>query len=218
MLTNLPDAEARYYLTDDQNSVIATTDHDGDDVIRYLYEPYGQTIRSWTDPDAGTSSNDGAQNATLTTPTVDHNPYRYVSGYTDPDTGLIKFGTRYYTPNLATWTQPDPKNGKMAQPLTMNAYLYAADNPVNKSDPSGRYWGEGFVEGVGDVAAGLGELLPYAVACGEGVLVGAPVGAAVGTAYFGVGAVPGGAVGATYGCAAAVISVGVSDFNFVSNP
>ena len=103
MLTNPPTDEARYYLTDDQNSVIATTDHDADEVIRYLYEPYGQTIRSWADPDAGTQQRrhhrNGAETLTgFPTPTVDHNPYRYISGYTDPDTGLIKFGTRYYIP------------------------------------------------------------------------------------------------------------------------
>ena len=53
-------------------------------MIRYLYEPYGQTIRSWSDPDAGASSNDGAENASLTAPAVDHNPYRYARATPTP--------------------------------------------------------------------------------------------------------------------------------------
>ncbi len=144
MITNTTTGEARYYLTDDQDSVIATTDHDTDQVIRYLYEPYGQTIRTWEDPDAGDANNDGIIEdgaETLTgfpAPSSDPNPFGYISGYTEPDTGFIKFGTRYYIPTHATWTQPDPKPGSLKNPLRMNNFQYAQVNPINRSDPSGR--------------------------------------------------------------------------------
>ena len=45
-------------------------------------------------------------------------------------TGLYKFGMRYYDPAVGLWTQEDPKAGP-------NPYRYASDNPVNNVDPSG---------------------------------------------------------------------------------
>ncbi|WP_299056353.1 DNRLRE domain-containing protein [uncultured Nocardioides sp.] len=136
-----------YYLTDEQQSVIGTYDgrgriaaneDDGNGMIRYLYEPFGQIIRTWTHPGAGTSNQDGSENGALQAPSSNMNPFTYVSGYHDRATGLIKFGTRYYMPSIGTWTQRDPKNGSMAQPLTLNAYNYAASNPCNNTDTSGR--------------------------------------------------------------------------------
>jgi YD repeat-containing protein len=58
----------RYYLTDGQDSVMATMATDGD-TRRYLYEPYGEQVRSWIDtaPGANTISGstppDGSQGA-----------------------------------------------------------------------------------------------------------------------------------------------------------
>ena len=153
-----PDAlsGATYYLTDDQDSVIATitdappTASTPTPATRHLYEPYGQTIRTWTDPAPGTNNSQYSEDGTASAPSSDPNPYGYVSGYTDPTTDLIKFGTRYYVPYLATWTQPDPKKGSAARPLTLNLFSYAWSNPASFSDTSGRYPGEDFVEGVGE--------------------------------------------------------------------
>ena len=59
------------------------------------------------------------------------NPWQYASGYYDATTGLYKFGTRYYDPQLGRWTQKDPKP-------SANPYLYTNDDPINEVDPSGR--------------------------------------------------------------------------------
>jgi RHS repeat-associated protein len=53
---------------------------------------------------------------------------------------MLKFGTRYYMPNIARWTQTDPKAGKPQQPIKMNPYLYTGCNPTNRTDPGGRDW------------------------------------------------------------------------------
>ena len=45
------------------------------------------------------------------------NPWRYAGGYQDP-TGLTKFGTRYYYPQLGRWTQRDPVTGTLGSPAT----------------------------------------------------------------------------------------------------
>jgi RHS repeat-associated protein len=165
-----------YYLTDALGSVTAMVKQDGT-IQRYAYEPYGQQIRTWIQDDAGTVNNDGSESDT-TLSGEDHNPWRYASGYADKNSPMIKFGTRYYLPELARWTQTDPENGSSAYPLTLNPYQYVECNPVNKTDPRGRSTGCG-------VAAG-------AAALGGGLL-----GGAVGALAGGVGAPIGGALGAS---------------------
>ncbi|HEY6932682.1 MAG TPA: RHS repeat-associated core domain-containing protein, partial [Marmoricola sp.] len=132
----------RYYLTDGQKSVIATIDTTGT-VRRYLYEPYGHQIRTWTDttPTANTTTGTTPPDGGQTTPAdtnPDNNPWRYASGYYDTETGMLKYGTRYYQPTLARWTQPDPEADKPQNPLSLNPYLYANDNPWDERDPTGR--------------------------------------------------------------------------------
>ena len=108
------------------------------DTPQYLYEPYGQTIRTWEDTGAGTSNSKYTEDGTANVPISDYNPFGYVSGYTEPDSGLIKFGTRYYAPKLATWTQADPESGSLENPLTLSPQGYALNDPCNKTDATGR--------------------------------------------------------------------------------
>lgn len=143
----------RYYLTDALNSVVALMRSDGV-VRRYLYEPFGQEVRpSWID-DTPAANNTGLKatgeeeiapdsSNELIKPndsTFEANPYRFASGYFDAETGMLKFGTRFYAPGLGRWTQVDPAAGNPAQPLSMNPYVYVSQNPVNTVDLTGR-WG-----------------------------------------------------------------------------
>ena len=147
---SLSDGGADYFMLDDMKTVEAlvpaaepgTGQAGGDanpDAVRYAYEPYGQTIRTWVDPDPGTAADAYSEDA-ASEPTEDYNPFGYVAGYTDKATGLVKFGTRYYAPQLATWTQRDSEEGAALNPLTQNAYLYAGQDPSGKTDESGRVW------------------------------------------------------------------------------
>lgn len=136
-------ADVEWYLTDHQDRIIATVDDTGGDPTRHLYEPYGHRVRTWVDTTPA-NGDPGTQDAALTPPTLDRNPFGYVSGYTDPDTTLIKFGTRYYAPGLSTWTQADPRSGAVQLPLSMNSFGYAASNPTNFSDVTGRSWWDDF--------------------------------------------------------------------------
>ncbi len=58
-------------------------------------------------------------------------PFGYAGGYTDPD-GLIYLINRYYNPQTGQFISVDPR---FAQ--TLDAYVYAGDNPVSATDPSG---------------------------------------------------------------------------------
>jgi len=65
-------------------------------------------------------------------------PWRFAGGYFDSSTGLYKFGTRYYNPGFGRWSQQDPLRGQLNDPTSLNRYLYAGDDPVNFTDPSGK--------------------------------------------------------------------------------
>src|SRR5579885_2498371 len=122
MLLNerLPGGGKYYYLFDGQGSVVGLTDSNGNEVNAYDYDPYGVML-----------------NETQGQP----NPFQYEGGYFESSTGLVKFGTRYYNPQLGRWTQQDPVGGSLSKPDTLNRYLYVDDDPVNLVDSSGRdFW------------------------------------------------------------------------------
>jgi RHS repeat-associated protein len=51
--------------------------------------------------------------------------------------GLQKVGVRWYDPTVGRFLQQDPWLGSIYAPLTLNAYGYCMNNPVNAVDPSG---------------------------------------------------------------------------------
>ncbi len=51
--------------------------------------------------------------------------------------GLQKVGVRWYDPAVGRFLQQDPWLGDIYEPLTLNAYAYCLNDPVNAVDPSG---------------------------------------------------------------------------------
>jgi RHS repeat-associated protein len=51
--------------------------------------------------------------------------------------GLVKVGVRWYDPAVGRFLQQDPWLGSLYAPLTLNAYAYCVNDPVNAVDPSG---------------------------------------------------------------------------------
>lgn len=60
-------------------------------------------------------------------------PFGYAGGWTDPDTGWVHFGVRDYDPETGRWLSKDPL-GVLG---SLNLYAYAANSPVNLTDPTG---------------------------------------------------------------------------------
>jgi len=53
--------------------------------------------------------------------------------------GLQKVGVRWYDPSVGRFLQQDPWLGDIYEPLTLNAYGYCVNDPVNAVDPSGMF-------------------------------------------------------------------------------
>jgi len=66
-------------------------------------------------------------------------PWGFAGEYHDPTTGLQYLRARWYQPGVGRFTQGDPFPGVLALPLTLNPYVYAVNNPVRYTDPSGRF-------------------------------------------------------------------------------
>ena len=132
--------QSSYYLTDAIGSVLAVTKPDGSIGARYSYEPFGQLEDT---------SGDLTQ------------PYRFAGEYHDTDTGLYKIGLRYYDPQTGRWTQKDPIVG-FADPRRNNRYIYAGQDPINNTDPSGA----DFLDDVGVVALNSFNILSNAATAG----------------------------------------------------
>jgi RHS repeat-associated protein len=134
----------------------------------------------------------------------------YQGGYTDPATGLVDMGARWYNPatggftsadTLLTTTGPgDSTTATVGNPLAEGApgpYGYAADNPLTITDPTGHCflfcWST-----VGAALAGFLKVAGPATGLGTGAevapLLGRLVRAAVRTGPAGHGRVLGGAV------------------------
>ncbi len=52
--------------------------------------------------------------------------------------GLVKVGVRWYDPTVGRFLQQDPWLGSLSVPLTLNAYAYCVNDPMNAVDPSGK--------------------------------------------------------------------------------
>jgi RHS repeat-associated protein len=108
------DGTVLYDVQDQLGSTRGLLNGAGQTVATYTYDPYGrQTAHT------GTAST----------------PFGYVGQYTDTETGLQYLRARYYDPATAQFLTRDP-----LQDVSRQSYGYAADDPLNHVDPSGKFW------------------------------------------------------------------------------
>ena len=108
-----------YYAYDGLGSVVNLTSSTGATWWTYSYLPYG-----------------GVRTATKNSNQAPDNLLRFAGGYLDP-TALYHFGARQYDAGTGRFISTDPVGPSIADPYVA-AYLYANDNPVRYTDPSGR--------------------------------------------------------------------------------
>ena len=86
----------------------------------YDYDPYGVPTLTADSGGLGTSQN----------------PYTLKAGIQDRVTGWVKYGQRWHNPALGRWTQQDTLDAPL-DPANANRYAFAANDPINNSDPLG---------------------------------------------------------------------------------
>ncbi len=111
-----------WYLGDRLGSVRAEYDGAAVTGLRLDYDPFGE-------PEAGTG---------LGTPS----DYGYTGEPQDSATGLVQLRARWYRPGDGVFASRDPWAGDATTPQTLNPYSYAHNDPINGTDPTGR-WREG---------------------------------------------------------------------------
>ena len=103
-------------LHDGQGSTRALADESGAITDSYTYDAFGEIYEQ-----SGTTEN----------------PYLYTGQQYDDLTGLYSLRARYYNPALGRFLSRDTASVLYDNPLELNRYVYAANNPINASDPTG---------------------------------------------------------------------------------
>jgi RHS repeat-associated protein len=110
-----------FYLHDHLGSVRQIVDYSGSVVNHYTYD-------AWGNPCAAETAE------TIT------NPFRFAGYYWDGEISQYSCGARQYEPATYRFSARDPVCGLYDVPLTFHRYLYCANDPVGKTDPSGRFY------------------------------------------------------------------------------
>ena len=117
-----------FYRKNTQGDVIGIIDTDGEVVVRYLYDGWGN--HAVCNPD-GTDNEEAGFIGNI-------NPIRYRGYYYDVETQLFYCNSRYYSPELCRWISPDSIEYLDPQSINgLNLYCYCYNNPISYADPSG---------------------------------------------------------------------------------
>jgi RHS repeat-associated protein len=105
-----------FYGVDGHGSVRLLMDTAGAVTDTYIYDAFGNLIAS-----------------TGSTP----NEFLYAGERFDANLGFYYLRARYMNPSSGRFQTMDSHEGTINDPASLHKYLYANDNPVNRTDPSG---------------------------------------------------------------------------------
>ncbi|WP_367302630.1 RHS repeat-associated core domain-containing protein [Subtercola boreus] len=162
--------------------------HTSNDIAAlYVYDGTGSPIGLLTDYSSTALANtyDPYGTPTLTAggtgSGINQNPYVFKGGVQSRETGWVHYGARWYNPATGRFTQQDTLDAPL-NPANANRYAYAADDPVNLSDPLGTDADQDYVNGclggviVGEGYAALGDVETLGVSAVAGAIIGCAAG------------------------------------------
>jgi RHS repeat-associated protein len=111
----------KYFLTDQLGSVSVVLSATGAILEQQRYLPFGQA--RVMPPYASVTSTD----------------FTYTGQRNLPDTGLMDYKARFYSPALGRFIQPDTVIPDLANSQSWNPYAYVYNNPIMRNDPTGHF-------------------------------------------------------------------------------
>jgi RHS repeat-associated protein len=117
------------YATDTTGNVQAVYHADGLGSVRALTDASGNLVATYqTDPFGVPTQTQGSSSQ----------PFGYTGQQQDAESSFVFLRARYYDPALGRFLSRDTVVGSVADPLSLNLFTYAQDNPVEFTDPSGK--------------------------------------------------------------------------------
>jgi RHS repeat-associated protein len=123
-----------YMVPDGEGSTRDLVDTSGHIQFRYAFDAYGTLL--------------GATLGVLNQPA---SRILYTGQQFDPILGQDYLRARYYATTSGRFGQMDQLMGSIVTPLTLNKYVYAANDPTNMADPSGKEFGS-----LGEILVNIG--------------------------------------------------------------
>ena len=117
--------EAYLLGTNIQGDITCIYDTAGNRVVTYTYDAWGKILSV-----TGTAANTIGR----------YNPLRYRGYYYDNETGFYYLNSRYYDPNVGRFLNADGYINANGDLIGFNMFAYCGNNPVNASDPLGRWY------------------------------------------------------------------------------
>ena len=111
-----------YYITNLQGDVMYIVGSNGQEVVSYTYDPYGNVL------EIGGTANDTIGPI---------NPLRYRGYVYDTESGLYYLQSRYYDPKIGRFINADAYASTGQGILGNNMFAYCGNNPVNRVDTTG---------------------------------------------------------------------------------
>ena len=114
-----------YYHTDSLGSVLATSKANKSIAARYDYNAWGKELNN-TDTSDNPIGRSFLENG------------HQMDRESENKTGLIYANARYLDPDTGRFLSFDPFEGYDEKPISLHRYMYAYQNPVRYTDPTGK--------------------------------------------------------------------------------
>ncbi len=133
--SNQPKSETYYFAYNAQGDVIGIYEFSGRLMATYDYDEWGNCTVNVLAADNNGHAVDSPDHIAYA------NPFRYRGYFYDAETGFYYLNSRYYDPGTGRFVNADAFTQTGQGMLDKNMFAYCGNNPVNRFDPSGQFWG-----------------------------------------------------------------------------